>query len=227
MLRSLLLTLLPLTACAATPPASGLACDDPRPLVEARSAEEVQCAVEAGADVNAVVDEDDGTTLLHAMVARGSAEVVQALLDAGADVNARDTDGLTPLLVAAGYGGSPVETIQALLDAGADLHATDEAGNTALHWASRWDATDTAALLLDAGADPNAVMEMFGYTALHSAFLFSVEAATVPLLLEAGADPRAVTGDGRTVLNTAEEMIGSEYVDQDAALAVLREALGE
>ena len=47
------------------------------------------------------------------------------------------------------------DAVRNLLASGADVNAPQSDGTTALHWASYHDDTETAELLLDAGADPN------------------------------------------------------------------------
>ncbi|MEM6326226.1 MAG: ankyrin repeat domain-containing protein [Bacteroidota bacterium] len=189
--------------------------------------EALRLLLNAGADPLVTATDFEGNGAMHYAVRVENAEAIQFLTEAGVPVDQRAGEGMTALMQAVGYGGRSLETVRLLLRLGASVIATDDSGDTPLHWTARWDGTDAARILLEAGADPNAVAERFGYTPLHTAFLFSTEAALVPLLLEAGADPRAVTADGRTVLDTAEEMADSEYADQAAARAVLQSALAE
>ena len=78
----------------------------------------------------------------------------------------------------------------------------DSQGWTALHWASLGeDAATKAALLLEAGADPNAAT-VGGCTPL----MLASHNDDLPLagsLLEAGADPDSMDEDGRTALHIA------------------------
>jgi uncharacterized protein len=92
----------------------------------------------------------------------------------------------------------------------------DERGSTALHGAVYWGQHEAAELLLDAGADPNAISRD-GF--LHIAPLGSAVATTpgipqpsdsedavlglVRLLLERGADVNTRRGDGMTALHAA------------------------
>lgn len=190
-------------------------------------AESLRLLLAAGADPFALADDFEGNGAMHYAVRAENSEAIAALLDAGVPIDQRASDGMTPLMQAAGYGGRSLETLRLVLGHGASVDARDENGDTPLHWTARWDHTDAARLLLERGADPNAATGSLGYTPLHTAFLFSTEAALVPVLLDAGADPRAETGDGRSVLDTAEEVADSEYTDQAAALDALRAALAE
>ncbi|MEM1054582.1 MAG: ankyrin repeat domain-containing protein [Bacteroidota bacterium] len=189
--------------------------------------EALRLLLAAGADPLVTATDFEGNGAMHYAVRVENAEAIQFLTEAGVPVDQRAGDGMTALMQAVGYGGRSMETVRLLLRLGASVSATDDGGDTPLHWTARWDGAEAARILLEEGADPNAVAERFGYTPLHTAFLFSTDAALVPVLLEAGADPRAVTADGRTVLDTAEEVADSEYTDHADARAILRTALDE
>ena len=82
------------------------------------------------------------------------------------------------------------------------MHARDPSGRTPLHHAARSSgAAGLVAILLDAGADPNATAR-FGLTPLRETALNN-DVAAARLLLDAGADPRATTPDGRSALDLA------------------------
>ena len=149
----------------------------------------VQLLVDLGANVNALNKE--GQTPLHYSAAageKGSSELCEILLKRGAKVNAIDKYGQQPLHLACENGDA--ETGCLLLSHGADVRAIDHAGDTplllmsqhtmpsqnevdtqgnhALHIACR-DGTSTAVqLLVDLGADTNA-MNKLGQTPLHTA----------------------------------------------------------
>lgn len=113
--------------------------------------------------------------------------IYRAFFDAGADPDARNKDGRTPLMMLARSGQSVVEASQVLLDAGADPNIRDSDGHTALDIASSarkielvtllakgggnpnsdplilfeaLQSEDRLRLLLEAGADPNAVVDV-------------------------------------------------------------------
>jgi ankyrin repeat protein len=154
-------------------------------------------AIEAGADVN--VRLENGWPALTMVIQLGGSKLATAMIERGADVNAATPEGETPLLQAARQ-ARPIAKL--LLERGADPHARDKEGATALHLAAGYKLppmppgrtlppdypTDPGAafcaLLLDAGADPNAVAQ--GRTALNSAASTGT-AATLALLLARGA----------------------------------------
>ena len=94
--------------------------------------EAVKQHITAGADVNAIDDDEgmtQGMTPLHQAAAGGHKEIVELLIAEGADVNAQDDKfGMTPLLMAA-VGIETVlapverETVELLIANGADVNA--------------------------------------------------------------------------------------------------------
>jgi ankyrin repeat protein len=139
----------------------------------------VKALLSRGADVNSKDDRLGQTALMWA-AAEGHAEVVQELIKAGADFRARLSSGLTPLLFAVREGRGGV--VRALLAAGVDVNETVQpqasgprrgyggrrppGGASALLLAVTNAHYELAAMLLDAGADPNA--DLPGYTVLHA-----------------------------------------------------------
>jgi ankyrin repeat protein len=126
----------------------------------------VKLLIAAGAKVNAQEGWRGQTPLMWA-AAEGHSEAVQALIAAGAEINARSKAGFTPLLFAVREGRA--EVVKILLKAGAspeEALATRRGGKTpALVLATTNAHFELAALLLDAGADPNGGGD--GWTALH------------------------------------------------------------
>jgi ankyrin repeat protein len=125
----------------------------------------------------------------------------------GADPNVRDQKSGRPVLQTAVFAdraaGRPI--LRELLRRGADVGARAGDGRQALHIAAETLNVATAALLLDAGADPNAA-DPSGATPLHLAatpqpFNQPEEiAGTICLLVERGADPNAHETSGATPL---------------------------
>lgn len=91
--------------------------------------EAVEFLVNAGADVNAVHDDNQVTALMYA-AASGHIEVMKTLLAKGADLHALHSNGGTALLEAA-TGGEP-EAMAVLLEAGATYNFVDSDGVTPL-----------------------------------------------------------------------------------------------
>jgi len=142
--------------------------------------EAVRALLAAGAGVNAKESRRGQTALMWA-AAEGHVAAVEALIQAGADLRARLDSGFTPLLFAVREGRSGA--VRALLKAGADVNDTlqtqtrpesarrvgyarrPRGGASALALAVTNAHYELAAMLLDAGADPNAAGP--GLTALH------------------------------------------------------------
>jgi hypothetical protein len=139
------------------------------------------------------VRDEDGDSPLRTAARSGNAEFVELFLAHGADKNARNVSDSTPLVSAASRGHT--RTVGALLDH--DAAFDDE--SSALHAAVRNEHTETVALLLDWGFDPN-VGEKLGHPPLHMAAsqgLYNI----VSLLLGHGARtgvPASLVGKVRT-----------------------------
>jgi uncharacterized protein len=133
-----------------------------------------------GADVSAKESWRGQTALMWA-AAEGHPDVIRALIESGADIHARSNGGFTPLLFAAREG--EIGAVRILLDAGASLNESLQvntklrggiadgtaeipaAGLNAFLLAAGNAHYELAAIMLDAGADPNAAPQ--GWTALH------------------------------------------------------------
>jgi ankyrin repeat protein len=107
----------------------------------------------AGAKVSAA--DRYGITPLYFACLNGNADMITRLLDAGADPHTPDPGGETPLMTAARTGATAA--LRVLLTRGARVDDRDpEFGQTALMLAVREDHRDAVALLLEAGASPDA-----------------------------------------------------------------------
>eukprot|EP00903_Cladosiphon_okamuranus_P008154 g7853.t1 len=107
----------------------------------------------AGADREARMG--NGRSPLHLAVINNKPGAVLLLLRAGASTEHRDLQrGQTPLSEASEYALAPI--IRLLVQAGADVQSRSKPGLTVLHWACRFNSPDSVAVLLSAGADPDA-----------------------------------------------------------------------
>jgi ankyrin repeat protein len=129
----------------------------------------VKVLVTHGADVK-YAESRRGQTALMWAAAEGNSGVVEELIERGADMHARTKGGLTPLLFAVREG--KIDTVRALLKSGADVNeswksgrGTGVSGISAMVLAVANAHYELAAMMLDAGADPNASAQ--GWTALH------------------------------------------------------------
>lgn len=129
----------------------------------------------------------DGRTL-HTAVGYLDFDHLRRLLASGVDVDQRDRSGRTPLqtLMRSAKADERGEALEILCAAGADLEARDENGLTPLHNAASDGQLRFAQILLEGGADPNALRESDATTPLS---LGRSKPEIVKLLLGAGADP--------------------------------------
>ena len=177
--------------------------------------EKVRELVAAGADVN--YRGNFGNTPLGTAAYSGSPETLMFLLDAGADPNRPCYEDGSPIGMAA-FEGHP-DAVAVLLDRGADPNVDNPAtGVTPLHSAlvKGGDASrSSVGLLLNAGADPNAVTKKEVETnafagkpytnaesPLHWAAAYGDE-ETVRLLIQGGAKVEFQDGRGETPLQWA------------------------
>jgi ankyrin repeat protein len=100
--------------------------------------------------------------------------------------------------------------VRALLNQHADPNVRSEDGSTALLWASHWNETGVAGVLVRAGADANDAND-FHATALSEACA-NASAPLVALLLKAGAQPNTRIATGETPLMTCARSGGAEAV---------------
>ena len=140
--------------------------------------EVVSLLIEAGANVNARESWRGQTALMWA-AAEGNLEVLELLVSEGAEVSARSDKGFTPLLFAAREGETKI--VQSLIASGAlanealpareavvtenGMSSAAQTGMTPLLLAMGSAHFETAALLLELGADPNAAP--LGWAPIH------------------------------------------------------------
>ena len=128
--------------------------------------------------------DSNGLTLLHYAANGEDAGLIEFLLDKGAKIDLAGPQLNTPLHVAAAHDRR--EAVGALVKRGAALEIKDDYGRTALVLCARERGqAATARILIDAGADVNAV-DKFGSDALELA-AWRGKAELIDLLLEKGA----------------------------------------
>ncbi|KFD65199.1 hypothetical protein M514_06577 [Trichuris suis] len=163
----------------------------------------VQMLLEAGADVTLL--DESGSSYLHKAAVLGRAEVITLLVHAGADLTCCDSQGNTPLhcVCKHGFVHNNVRAVRALLQLGSDPNVRNNDGMTPLHYASIWGLTLFVNMLLQYGAELDAVDSLLRTSFYHSilcivkpaspSFAISVmhfrrQFACVKLLLKYGCD---------------------------------------
>lgn len=155
--------------------------------------------LDSGADINQT-DFNVGTPL-HIAVFGGKVVLAKILVDRGADIEAESELGRARAVHFAATLGDPA-MLRFLLDATAEIDARDDEDKTPLHRAAIHGNTDAAKLLIERGADIEAVDDRYGFTPLISAAL-SGRLEIVRLLIKAGANIEARDRSGRTALREA------------------------
>lgn len=214
--------------------------------------EVVQVLVEAGAGVNAVVQ---NMPLLHHAAMFSKPEIVQYLLQSGADVSQRDVDGFTALMRSATSpysdrevirnllyeaGASEVEVNSAnllnaffrsdfeqtkvLLQAKARMEIDNFSSAYIFHIAAEQGNIEIINLLIQSGVDVN-VIDHKGKTALMKATMGG-SLKTVKALLQSGANPHLQDQDGYTALIYAQEVsrTNTQKVNHPKILKLLQDA---
>ncbi len=156
----------------------------------------VRRLLDAGLRADAL-DEYGNNALAHAVTQAISGAIVRTLAEAGADPNVIDDFGRAPLSHAlAGAEPERVELVRLLLELGADP-STPGAKEPALSLATRHGRADAVRVLLEAGADIDAVDESRTTALMHA--IGHTDLTIAALLLEAGANPNAADQGTRTV----------------------------
>ena len=128
----------------------------------------------------------------------GDLNTVRKLVESGADVNSVGEHGMGPLLTF-----TPA-VVEYLLSMGADPNRqTNEGNDPVLLGVAYFNHAECVRLLLQAGADPNAVVKDTGETALHNCVIGlgndvsdAERFAVVTLLIKHGTDPNRRTIPG-------------------------------
>lgn len=144
----------------------------------------------------------------------GNTAAVSAALDKGVPVDLKDANGNTALMAAAFNGHN--ETMQVLIDAGANVNLRVNQGVTPL-MAACGPYPQAVRLLLENGAEVNAIDEIENFTALMYAAVEGLS-PVVDILLEYGADPNMVDVDNDTAANFARQRGFKDLADKLQAL---------
>ena len=155
-------------------------------------------------DASTTPKDKDGRTALSWAAWSGSsgcATCVRLLLKHGADPNLRDTRAYESPLHWALKGSQTADIVTALLDYGADMSSLSGKGAQPLHRAALSGALENATILLDRGADIDAIMKPGGETPLLTAASWN-KPLLVNLFLERQAKLTA-RDDGKNILHVA------------------------
>jgi len=184
--------------------------------------------LKAGANANMVLP--GGVTVLITAARSGNPDVVKALLDHGADVNAKESVEQETALMYAATENHP-EVVRLLIDRGADVNTRSNVldpkmptpkyepkpgmhfltgGMTALLFAARQGAMESARVLADGKADLN-LADPDGLTPMILAIM-NANYDLAAMLLEKGADPNVVDVSGRGALFAAVDMHRLEWL---------------
>ena len=147
-----------------------------------RSVDLMERLISKGADVD--VRAYLGLTALHQAASMGRLDAAKLLIDHGADLNARGDWGTILQTLIYRRGDSSAEMVRLLLKSGAKLEPFS-CGNTELHIAAVQGSTEMARLLVERGAEVNAVNED-GHTPLYYAARHG-HRRTADALIAAGA----------------------------------------
>ena len=148
----------------------------------------------------------------HDACAAGETErATQMLLEDPALLDRRSPDGYPPLGLAIFFGNR--ELAKFLIAQGANVNAAAENAQRVapVHAASAVCDHEILTMLLDRGADPNALQQN-DYTPLHTAAARG-DVGMATLLIERGADPQAKASDGMSVADVARKYGHPDFAD--------------
>jgi len=132
---------------------------------------------------------------ISASVKNKASQVLQQLMDAGGDANNQNL--LTTAVI-----NNDLNCSKILIGLGLEVNKSDSSGVTYLHHAAKNDNSGLTKLLLEKGAEVDALAQ--GNTPLHLAVRNRRGVATVDMLIKAGADVNANNGKGKKVLKIAK-----------------------
>jgi ankyrin repeat protein len=195
--------------------------DDPaldEALVEAVRNDNLRLAkrlIRKGADPDSKLD--NLTTVLHLAIYRSNPDMVELLVDSGADMTLFDSERNVPLTLAAREGSCEIAAY--FIEQGADVNYinNNRFKSTALMEAAYVNALDVVKLLVENGADINA-LGLGGYPAIMWA-ADSGGYESVVYLVEQGADPSFIRKPGK--MNALDFAIRGGYPELEEYLRSL------
>ncbi|KAI9642017.1 hypothetical protein NHQ30_009888 [Ciborinia camelliae] len=157
----------------------------------------VKLLIEYGANESLWMQDSEGKTALHLAVAKNDVSIAKFLLESGADfyIDEPDVGGSKPLYISAEKGLK--DMVSLLLKYGADIDSYNfETGRTALHQAIGEGHLNVATILLNNGANNDALTSK-GHTPLMEA-VFKDNLDAVKLLLKHGSKKKLRSPEGFT-----------------------------
>lgn len=164
----------------------------------------------SGSEIN--VQDWTGKTALSWAAQGIDASVVRKLLRHNASVSTRDKRNKTPLHYSAGNPSGVIESVEMILESITELEsergnreeslieAGDDKGRTPLNYATRKDLPEVTRVLLDAGANINAVDTDTGRSILFNAIYWNSH-RVLPMLLNRGAQTDVKDKHGASLLH--------------------------
>lgn len=173
----------------------------------------IQRAFKMGADINDI--DEAGNNILHFAARNEDPEVLRLMFDFGfplANIDQQNKGGKTPLMKAVKIGN--VENVLSLLARGANSNIALANGTTAIHVACSWDHPEIASVLVNAGANIEAVDGDLMRPIHHAAYISSLK--MLRAVVENGADTSTTTRRKDTALHLLladlTEKSGKNYV---------------
>lgn len=169
------------------------------------SIEVLEILTKNGASLDLI--DNEGLTLLMTAVKHQQVEMAEYLIKMGSDPNEQLPAGGTALFLAV-RSRTPA-MVALLLEHGADVHGNERADDPII-FAAALNNEDVIKLLVDAGANVNAVNRNNGYTPLHRAVASGP--TMIELLLKLGARPSVSDQQGETALDLATKLGHEESI---------------
>jgi len=160
-------------------------------------AEEIQAALEAGADVNSV-NENGMTPLMMAAKYNNNPYVIILLANYGARINYSSSSGWTALMLAVKYNNNPY-IVRTLINVGSNINAINKNGDSSLLLALDISSKEKSELLIEAGANVN-IQNKDGMTPLMIVSRGFKSSYLIEELIDAGANPDVRDFQGWTPL---------------------------